>query len=123
MDPQLFAALLASTDSLQTLFEHLVRNIWTRESFERANNLEREYLEANEILASNLERDLYNSYFDIYQVLESPHPLKKRALNLLEQRCFTLLIFDALSLREIPALQRVLEEHGIVTTVDFALAG
>lgn len=123
MDAQLFSQLVISTDPLRTVFDDLTGAIWTRESFEAAHDLERQYLEAKEVLTSNLEHDLYEAYFELYSQLEGPNPLKKRALDLLKQPSFTLLIFDALSLREMPALLHVIDEGRLSATVSFALAG
>lgn len=125
MEPALFTQLVTADDPLDVLFRALVDSIWTRASFEAAyaaGNLERDYLSRNEHLTSDLERNLYQTFFEVYDLLAGPDPRKQRLAGVLERPRFTLLIFDGLSLREIPCLSQVLDEHGLKAQVSFGLS-
>ncbi|MGD9496494.1 MAG: hypothetical protein AB7Y46_09295 [Armatimonadota bacterium] len=115
--------LLAEDDPLLPLVKEL-RAIWSAEGFREyaeAGNLQ-QYLTDNEHRASDFERELWDTYRDVYGLLEGEHPRKQFVDEVLAQDEFTLVIFDGLSLREVPSLLQVFEEHGIEPVVGFALA-
>ncbi len=119
----LLERLLAEDDPLVPLVEEL-RDIWDSESFRAyadEGNLQK-YLTDNEHRASDFEREVWDVYADVCQLLEGEHPRKQFVDEVLGQDKFTLVIFDGLSLREVPCLLQVFEEHGIEPAVDFALA-
>ncbi|MGI5818112.1 MAG: hypothetical protein ACOX9R_08440 [Armatimonadota bacterium] len=123
MKMDLFDRLLTEDEPLISLFETL-RGMWSADSFrecQEAGDLEN-YLSDNEHRASEFEREIWDVYADVYQLLEGEHPRKRFVSEVLGQDQFTLIIFDGLSLREVPCLLQVMEERGIDATVDFALA-
>lgn len=115
--------LVTCDDPLEPLVRHLVGEIWTPEAFAEAGDAPDEYLKRGEQAESKFEGDVYGIYSDVYSHLEGPHPLKRRiedeVLGLDE---FTLVIFDALSLREIPAILDVFAEFGISVDVSHSLS-
>jgi hypothetical protein len=125
MEPSLFTQLVTGDDPLIPLFRVLVDTIWTRDSFigaYAANTLEHDYLSYNEHRTSDLEHELYQTFFEIYNFLEGPDPRRQRVANVLTRPDFTLLIFDGLSLREIPAVLQVLDEQELKAEVTFGLS-
>jgi hypothetical protein len=125
VNPQLFERLIQAQDPLTTLFEQLSQSIWTNDSFDAAmctDQLEAEYLSHNEHATSDMEHQLYRTYFELYDLLAAPDPRRQRVAGVLAQSRFTLLCFDGLSLREIPALIQVLNDKGLQATVDFGLS-
>jgi hypothetical protein len=80
------------------------------------------YLQEGEYRASTLEHDVYRIYSDVYALLEARDPRQHKIRALHEQEQYTLLLIDALSLREVPLIQEKLAAHGITSyTMDFAL--
>ncbi len=124
MKADLVMGLMGEDEPLDVAFRVLTGEIWTSERLrqhQEAGNLDG-YLHEGEHLASAFERELYEVYFDLYDRLEGAHPLKRRVGDLLEQEAYTLVIFDGLSLREVPILEAVFEEFGLKAEVRYALA-
>lgn len=117
--------LVTAEDPLVPLVTHLREGIWTRERYEQARAADdlQGYLVQGEHAESTWEKQVYDVYSDMYGILEHPHPLKRRiddeVLGLEE---FTLVVLDALSLRELPAVLRVLEEAGLAAEASYALS-
>jgi hypothetical protein len=125
MKPSLFSQLVTADDPLNVLFRNLVDGIWTRDSFQAASaagRLEGDYLSSNEHLTSSLELTLYQTFFEVYGLLAGMDPRKERVAGVLESSRFTLLVFDGLSLREIPAVLEVLDERRLKAEVTFGLS-
>ncbi|MEA3401059.1 MAG: hypothetical protein U9R79_07440 [Armatimonadota bacterium] len=123
MKLDLLDRLLTEEEPLVPPFEEL-RGLWSVESFreyQQAGDLQA-YLSDNEHRASAFEREIWDVYADVYQVLEGEHPRKQFVSEVLQQDEFTLVVFDGLSLREVPCLLQVMEERDIEAEVDFALA-
>jgi hypothetical protein len=123
MKLDLFDKLLSADDPLVPIFEEL-RGMWSADSFrgcQEAGDLQK-YLSDNEHRASEFEHEIWDVYADLYQLLEGEHPRKQFVDEVLQQEEFTLVIFDGLSLREVPCVLQVMEERGFEATVDFALA-
>ncbi len=118
--------LIKADDPLSLLTTHLTGEVWTREAFTSAVEADEldAYLSQGEHEASRFEKEVYDIYADFYEELEKPgHPLKSRLESeVLSQEEYTLVVFDALSLRELPAVQAVLEEAGVAFEVSHALA-
>jgi hypothetical protein len=124
MDLSLIRRLIEDDDPLQTLYDVLTGEIWTAERFaeaRRRGDLYR-YLREGEHAASTLERDVYAVYSDVYALLEADDPRRDRVETLHDQDHYTLLLIDALSLRELPLIQEALDAHGLEAEVAFALA-
>jgi len=115
--------LVTCDDPLAPLVRHLTGEIWTPDAFAGGKGNLDEYLVAGEHAESKFESDVYGIFSDVYGHLEGQHPLKSRledeVLGLDE---FTLVIFDALSLREVPAVMGVLAEAGVEATADYSLS-
>lgn len=115
--------LITCSDPLEPLVRHLTGEIWSPAGFAGAKGNLEEYLATGEHAESKFEWDVYGIYSDVYAQLEGPHPLKRRiedeVLGLDE---FTLVIFDALSLREIPAVLDVFAEFDIRAEVSHSLS-
>jgi hypothetical protein len=115
--------LVTCSDPLEPLIRHLTAEIWTPEAFAEAADDPDEYLKRGEQAESKFEGAVYGIYSDVYGQLEGPHPLKRRiedeVLGLDE---FTLVIFDALSLREVPAVLDVFAEFNIEVGVSHSLS-
>ena len=124
MDISLLRRLIHDDDPLQTLYEALTSSIWTAERFAAARqdgNLAA-YLRDGEHAASILEREVYAVYSDLYTLLEGSDPRRNRAAELRQQEQYTLLLVDALSLREIPLLQETFAAHGLELEASMAIA-
>lgn len=124
MTANLITNLLSADEPLDVLFRVLTEDYWSLERFQqhqRDGNLEA-CLRATEEQVSHFEQDLYAIYFDVYDRLEADHPRKHRVTELLEKGSFTLVVFDGLSLRELPVVQQVFTDCGMEAQVDYALA-
>jgi len=117
--------LVTSEDPIGPLALHLMESVWTPEAFAAAKaegGLD-EYLNRGEHAESRFEADVYGIFSELYRCFEEPHPLKQRleheVLGLDE---FTLVIFDALSLRELPAVMEVFGEVGVEAEVGYSLS-
>jgi hypothetical protein len=118
--------LINADDPLDVLAAHLTNEVWTRGSFAaavEANTLDA-YLSQGEHQASRFEEEIYDVYADVYREFEkAEHPLKSRLESeVFSQPEFTLVIFDALSLRELPAVLAVMADAGFACHVSHALA-
>lgn len=124
MDLSLIQRLIQDEDPLQTLYEVLTGTIWTTERFAetRRRGVLFAYLREGEHSASTLEREVYAIYNDVYALLETDDPRRDRLAEVHQWEQYTLLLIDALSLRELPLIQEVLAAHGLTPQVDFALA-
>ncbi len=124
MDLELIKRLIDDNDPLQTLWEVLTGAIWTAERFAEARRRGdlSSYLREGEHAASTLEREVYDVYSDMYVLLEASDPRHDRVQEVHCREQYTLLVIDALSLRELPLIQEVLAAHGLAAQVDFALA-
>lgn len=117
--------LVTCDDPVEPLARHLMDSAWTPEAFAaaKAEGGPDEYLNKGEHAESKFEKDIYDIFSDVYRCLEGPHPLKQRlereVLGLDE---FTLVIFDALSLRELPAVMEVFGEVGVEAEVGYSLS-
>jgi hypothetical protein len=115
--------LVTCGDPLEPLVRHLTDEIWTSEAFAREQESRDEYLVAGEHAESRFESDIYDIFADVYAHLEGPHPRKKwLADKVLGRDEFTLVIFDALSLRELPAVMQVFAEAGVQATASYSLS-
>lgn len=118
--------LVNTADPLGLLAGHLTGQIWTPEAFDAALKADAldAYMSQAEHEASQFEREVYDIYPDVYHELEDArHPLKSRIEGeVLSREEFTLVVFDALSLRELPPVQAVLEDAGLSFEVSHALA-
>jgi len=124
MNLSLIERLIKDDDPLQTLFEVLTGSIWTGERFAEARRRGdlAGYLREGEHTASALEREVYDVYGDVYTLLESDDARRDRVQAIQELDEYTLLLIDALSLREVPLIQEMLAAHGLAAETDFALA-
>lgn len=125
MKTQQIWELVTCDDPIEPLARHLLESIWTEEAFAAAKAESKldEYLYQGEHAASRFEADVYAIFSDVYRCLEGPHPLKQRLeRDVLELDQFTLVIFDALSLRELPAVRKVLAEVGVQAEVGYSLS-
>jgi len=124
MDLSLIKRLIEDDDALQTLYDVLTSTIWTAERFAEARRRDDlfAYLREGEYAASTLEREVYAIYSDVYVLLEADNPRCDRVAEVHGWEEYTLLLIDALSLRELPLLQAMLTAHGSPPQVDFALA-
>lgn len=124
MDISLLRRLIQDDDPLPALFETLTGAIWTVERFAavRQSGDLAAYLREGEHEASTLEREVYMVYSDLYTLLELPDPRRNRAADLRREEQYTLLLVDALSLRETPLLREIFAAHGLVVQVEWALA-
>jgi len=117
--------LVTCDDPIEPLARHLMDTVWTTEAFQAANTeggLD-DYLSKGEHAESKFEKGIYDIFSDVYRCLEGPHRLKQR----LEQEVlgldeFTLVIFDALSLRELPAVIEVLGDAGVEADVGYSFS-
>jgi hypothetical protein len=124
MDLSLVKRLIEEDDPLQALYEVLTGTIWTAERFDQArrqNDLNG-YLREGEHAASRLEREVYEIYQDIYRLLEAENPRRDWIREVHDQEEYTLLVIDALSLRELPLIQEMLNARGLACQTEFALA-
>jgi hypothetical protein len=124
MDLSLIRRLIDEDDPLQTFHDVLTGEIWTAERFaeaRRRGDVYR-YLREWEHAASTLEREVYDVYGDVYALLEADDPRRDRVEALHDQDQYTLLLIDALSLRELPLIREALDAHGLDAEVDFALS-
>lgn len=119
-------SLVTAPDPLDPVFEHLTQEIWTSAAFSAAETAGRlaQYLSDHEHAASQFERTVYDIYADLYGQLEGAHSRKQRLeQQVFDRDAFTLVIFDALSLREIPAVAGVMAEAGLVPEISYGLSG
>jgi|LSQX01.2.fsa_nt_gb hypothetical protein len=117
--------LITCEAPLDLLARHLMDEIWTCQALAKgAADDFGDYLRHGEQAASRFEKDIYDIYSDMYRLLEEPaHPRKLRIKSeILDTEQFTLVIFDALSLREVPALLEVFSELRVEVSVDYALS-
>ncbi len=124
MDLSLIKRLIEDDDPLQTLYEVLTGSVWTAERFVEARRRDdlSAYLREGEYAASTLEHEVYAIYSDVYALLEADDPRRDRVAEVHQWREYTLLLIDALSLRELPLIQEVLAAHGLTPQAGFALA-
>jgi hypothetical protein len=124
MNLSLIRRLIEDDDPLQTLYEVLTDTVWTVERFAEARQQGApfDYLREGEHAASMLEHEVYAIYSDMYMLLEADDPRRDRVEEVHQWEQYTLLLIDALSLRELPLIQEVLAAHGLTPQVDFALA-
>jgi len=117
--------LVTCGDPIAPLARHLMDSVWTPEAFAAAKaegNLD-DYLGRGEHAASRFEADVYAIFSDLYRYLEEPHPLKRRLEDeVLGLDAFTLVIFDALSFREVPAVLETFAEAGVGGEVSHSLS-
>ena len=115
--------LVTCVDPLVPLARHPMESVWTPEAFAEAKVAGKldDYLSKGEHAESKFEGDVYAIFSDVYRHLEGKHPLKRRlddeVLGLDE---FTLVIFDALSLRELPAVMEVFTEAGVEAEASYS---
>jgi hypothetical protein len=125
MDLPLIQRLIEDDEPLQLLYEVLTGDIWSAERFAEArcrDDFER-YLREGEHAASTLEQELYDIYSDMYRLLEGDDPRRERVATLHErEQPYTLLLIDALSLRELPLIREALDTHDLEAEIGFALA-
>lgn len=124
MDISLLRRLIQDDDPLQTLYETLTGAIWTAERFAAARQGGdlAAYLREGEHEASTLEHEVYLVYSDLYALLELPDSRRNRVADLLGEEQYTILLVDALSLREIPLLREAFSAHGLEARVELALS-
>jgi hypothetical protein len=124
MDLSLIQQLIRDDDPLQTLYKVLTDTVWTAERFVEARQQGDlfAYLREGEHAASTLEHEVYDIYDDVYALLEADDPRRDRVEEVHQWEQYTLLLIDALSLRELPLVQEVLAAHGLAPQVDFVLA-
>ncbi|MGD9519450.1 MAG: hypothetical protein AB7W28_08020 [Armatimonadota bacterium] len=116
--------LVTCDDPLGPLVGHLTERIWTAEALNAAagaSDLD-SYLSRGEHATSAFERAVYDIYSDLYSLLEGPHERKQRVDDLFALDEFTLVIFDALSLREMPLVLETFAAAGLDAKADYALS-
>lgn len=125
MKTQRIWELVTCDDPVEPLARHLMDTIWTAEAFAAARTeggLDA-YLSKGEHTESRFEADIYAIFSDYCRHLEGPHPLKRRVADeVLALEEYTLVIFDALSLRELPAVMEVFGEGGVEAEVGYSLS-
>lgn len=116
--------LVTCGDPLGPLVGHLTERIWTAEALSAARDaLDLDsYLSKGEHTTSAFERAVYDIYSDVYPLLEGPHERKQSVDDLLALDEFTLVIFDALSLREMPLVLDTFAAGGLDAKADYALS-
>jgi len=116
--------LIETQDPLELIFNELTERYWSEgvfSGYDQTGGME-SYLEDQEHLVSEFERKLWDVCFDMYALFETDHKRKHRIEELLRAAEYTLVVFDGLSLREIPAVRAVLSELGLKSSTDFALS-
>jgi hypothetical protein len=123
MELSFIEAIIQADDPVRILYEHLMDAIWSAARFSAAR--ERgdlyDYLRQGEHLASKMEHELYQVYEDVYAHLEQEDPRQSRIQTLDEQAHYTLLLIDALSLREIPLILEHMAAHNMTPQMDIAM--
>lgn len=123
MDLALIRRLIEDDDPIQALYDALMGTVWTAERLadaRRSGDLSR-YLREGEHAASALERDLCAIYSEIYALLEAEDPRRDRIEGVHMQAEYTLLLIDALSLREAPLVAELAATRGLTVQPGFAL--
>jgi hypothetical protein len=123
MDLSFIEALIQAEDPVGILYRQLTEDIWTPARFAAARERGdlHSYLRDGEHLASKMEHELYRVYDDVYTYLEQEDPRQLRIQSLDEQAHYTLLLIDALSLREIPLILERMAAHNLTPQVDIAM--
>ncbi len=123
MELALIRRLIEDDDPVQALHEAL-SGIWTsaRLADARHRGDVSLYLREGEHAASALERDVYAIYSELYALLEGDDPRRNRIEGLHAQAEYTLLLIDALSLREAPLVAELAAARGLSMQQGFALA-
>ena len=124
MRVELVHELLRAENPLDPVFRVLSQEIWSATSFRehsQAGTLD-QYLTHNEHVASELERQVYDVYDDLYREIEEPQAGTDRVQQLLSGSQYTLVVFDGLSLREMPALLETIIGAGLAPTASYVVA-
>lgn len=114
-------AFVEADDPIDVLAQE-VRAVWSEERFAaaRTSGAFNAYIAEGEHRVSEYEQDLWCVFKDVYPMLEAPHARRTKTDRLLKQEEFHLVVFDALSWRELPIILRILRERGLSLEVDYA---
>lgn len=114
IDLHLIQQLVQSSDPVQTAVDALMTEAWTSnrwQAAQQAGDIAR-YLIEGEHQASEIEHAIYSIYADLYALLENDVSRQPRVETLIATEPYTLLLIDALSLREAPLVLERLARYG-----------
>lgn len=120
LPPGVFERLTTPGPRLPWLQEWLLGEVWSRARYDAMNPIE--YLERGESKVNALEEIIAASAPRVYDELTvDPSPERDLRAFLMNQRPSTAVVFDGLSLREIPAALNLVERSGL-SVVEVGLA-
>lgn len=120
LSQEFLEALIKSGPRLPWIKEWLLHAVWTVELYDSLTPTE--YLKSGEMNVNRFEELISSSADRIYKELLSSLDLTKRLLDFCTDHT-AIVIFDGLSLREIPIILRLAKESGMVAnSVDCSLA-
>ena len=120
MSQKLFDNLVKPGTRLPWIKQWLISKIWTINNYESLSPIE--YLKHGEIEINSFEELISSSADRIYQELISSPETTKRLLDFLTMET-AIIVFDGLSLREIPIILRLASESGFTAKeIDCSLA-
>jgi hypothetical protein len=107
-----FERLIAPGPRLPWLADWLLGEVWTRERYAAMSPID--YLESGESQVNALEEIIASSAPRVYDELTvDPAPERDLRAFLMNQRPAAVVVFDGLSLREIPAVLKLAERSGL----------
>ena len=119
---QVFDILTAPGPRLPAIAAWLAERVWHSNDYPHKDPVE--YLKVGEEQVNELETILSSAAWRVYDEFQSPPPPERNLLSFLtEQRPCAAVIFDGLSLREIPAILHLANQSGFhVTGTGFSQA-
>lgn len=120
LSKKLLEELIKPGPRLPWIKNWLLNNIWTVDFYDSMTPIE--YLKTGEINVNRFEELISSSADRIYKELLSSPDITKRLLDFFTERT-AIVIFDGLSLREIPIIIKLAKKSGLVTNdIDCSLA-
>lgn len=121
MNTEWLKQLVESDDPVDLIVDDL-KSIWSHDRFaaaEAKGDLDA-YVAQGEHEVSAFEEHLWHVFRDIYPLLEAPHARRLKIEQVIGQESFDLVVFDALSWREVPVITGILDERSSEFGVDYA---
>ena len=117
----LLERLTASGPRLPWIKKWLIEEVWNSKNYNALTHVQ--YLTQGEASVNNFETLISASAYRVYDELLSSSDPDKQFLNILSDKETAIVLFDGLSLREIPIIKRLSENSGFkVKEVDCSLA-
>jgi hypothetical protein len=123
MDTQLLHSLTDAGARLPWIKKWLTEEVWSIARYENENMSPLDYLMQGEDAVNKFESLISSSADRVYDELMSPPDPNKHLLNCLADNQTAVVVFDGLSLRELPIILRLADDSGLaVSDIDCSLA-